>query len=53
MQKIIFNFYLFTIMLTTVSDSLSIEPDKTPKKWPCDQVYNPKLNLGSIWQGPS
>ena len=22
------------------------------KKWPCDQVYNPKLNLSSIWQGP-
>ena len=54
MQKIIFNFFIyFTIMLTTASDSLSIELDKTPKKWPCDQVYNPKLNLGSIWQGPS
>ena len=39
-------------MLTTASDS-AIELDKTPKKWPCDQVYNPKLNLGSIWQGPS
>ena len=25
---------------------------KSPKKWPCDQVYNPKLNLSSIWQGP-
>merc|ERR1712093_545100 len=23
------------------------------KKWPCDQVYNPKLNLQSIWQGPN
>ena len=54
MQKIIFNFFIyFTLMLTTASDSLSIELDKTPKKWPCDQVYNPKLNLGSIWQGPS
>ena len=54
MQKIIFNFFIyFTIIVTTASDSLSIELDKTPKKWPCDQVYNPKLNLGSIWQGPS
>ena len=28
-------------------------PEQPPKKWPCDQVYNPKLNLQSIWQGPS
>tara|TARA_B100000242_G_C42961414_1_gene445900 strand:+ start:286 stop:888 length:603 start_codon:yes stop_codon:yes gene_type:complete len=28
-------------------------PEKPPKKWPCDQVYNPKLNLSAIWQGPS
>ena len=28
-------------------------PEKPPKKWPCDQVYNPKLNLAAIWQGPS
>ena len=27
--------------------------DKPPKKWPCDQVYNPKLNLSTTWQGPS
>ena len=27
-------------------------PEKPPKKWPCDQVYNPKLNLTAIWQGP-
>ena len=28
-------------------------PETSPKKWPCDQVYNPKLNLSAIWQGPS
>ena len=28
-------------------------PEKPPKKWTCDQVYNPKLNLAAIWQGPS
>ena len=28
-------------------------PDKSPKKWPCDQVYNLKLDLQAIWQGPS
>ena len=27
-------------------------PEAAPKKWPCDQVYNPKLNLSAIWQGP-
>ena len=30
----------------------SAPPEKPPKKWPCDQVYNPKLNLSAIWQGP-
>ena len=54
MQKTIFNFFIyFTFILATASDTISIELDKKPKKWPCDQVYNPKLNLGSIWQGPS
>ena len=54
MQKTILNLAIyFTIIFTTTNDTLSIELDKTPKKWPCDQVYNPKLNLGSIWQGPS
>ena len=27
-------------------------PKEPPKKWPCDQVYNPKINLKAIWQGP-
>ena len=27
-------------------------PDSPPKKWPCDQVYNPKLDLKALWQGP-
>ena len=38
-------FFSFTVQ--------SAPPEKSPKKWPCDQVYNPKLNLSSIWQGPS
>ncbi len=29
------------------------KPQKnSPKKWPCDQVYNPVLDLNAIWQGP-
>jgi hypothetical protein len=43
----IFNFCLF------FSFVYADTPDQPPKKWPCDQVYNPKLNLQSIWQGPS
>ena len=54
MKNKILNFFIYlTVILTTQSVSYAIELDKTPKKWPCDQVYNPKLNLGSIWQGPS
>jgi len=34
-------------------NSYSAPPEEAPKKWPCDQVYNPKLDLNSIWQGPS
>ena len=26
--------------------------ESPPKKWPCDQVYNPKLNMSAIWEGP-
>jgi len=46
----------FLIFLGLVFFSFAVEsapPEKPPKKWPCDQVYNPKLNLSSIWQGPS
>ena len=38
------------VILSGPKDSFSLE--KTPEKWPCDQVYNPKLNLTAIWQGP-
>ena len=38
-------FFSFTVQ--------SVPPEKSPKKWPCDQDYNPKLNHSSIWQGPS
>ncbi len=27
-------------------------PKEPPKKWPCDQVYNPVLDLKALWQGP-
>ena len=43
---IIFIFVIFSFFVQ------SAPPEKPPKKWPCDQVYNPKLNLSSIWQGP-
>ena len=47
------NFVIFLAVLITASSQLfSASLEKPPKKWPCDQVYNPKLNLTSIWQGP-
>ena len=48
-----FSFFLFSFFLIFVSSADSAPKDKPPKKWPCDQVYNPQLNLTAIWQGPS
>ncbi len=48
--KFLLNIVLFFFLY---SDTIAAPPDIAPKKWPCDQVYNPKLNLSSIWQGPS
>ena len=48
-----FSFFLFSFFLIIVSSAHSASKDKPPKKWPCDQVYNPQLNLSTIWQGPS
>ncbi len=50
-----FNFlnkYLFIILVAFSTVTHSNVSEKPPKKWPCDQVYNPKLNLTAIWQGP-
>ena len=52
-----FNFFKNLIVCFGIlffsSLSFSAPPEKPPKKWPCDQVYNPKLNLSTLWQGPS
>ncbi|MFL2650255.1 MAG: hypothetical protein ACJ0FZ_02575 [Alphaproteobacteria bacterium] len=48
-----FSFFVFSFFLIFVSNVHSASKDKPPKKWPCDQVYNPQLNLSTIWQGPS
>jgi hypothetical protein len=48
-----FSLFLFSFFLFFVSNVHSASKDKPPKKWPCDQVYNPQLNLSTIWQGPS
>ena len=43
------------IMLCLAMFGLEVKaeiPDSPPKKWPCDQVYNPKLDLKALWQGP-
>ncbi len=39
-------------LVILIGPKVSFSLEKTPGKWPCDQVYNPKLNLTAIWQGP-
>lgn len=45
--------YTLLISLIFIANFISEAKSAPPKKWPCDQVYNPQLNLTSIWQGPS
>ena len=45
--------FVFTFVSLFVLNVSANAPEPPPKKWPCDQVYNPKLNLSAIWQGPS
>ena len=52
-MKFLCFFVCFIIIYFIGKDLLAKPPEEPPKKWPCDQVYNPKLNLSSIWQGPS
>ena len=47
------SFYVLVFMFIFTTVVTANPPEKSPKKWPCDQVHNPKLNLQSIWQGPS
>jgi hypothetical protein len=52
MKKNFFKIFIGALILTFSSIANANAPEKPPKKWPCDQVYNPKLNLTAIWQGP-
>lgn len=47
----IFNFNFFLIILVS-SQLWGNPPEESPKKWPCDQVYNPVLDLKAVWNGP-
>ena len=47
-----FKVFIGAVILTFSTEVYANAPEKPPKKWPCDQVYNPKLNLTAIWQGP-
>ena len=47
--------FLVILMFTFCFNVNSLEsapPESSPKKWPCDQVYNPKLDLKAVWNGP-
>ncbi len=52
MKNNFFKIFIGAVILTFSSIANANAPEKPPKKWPCDQVYNPKLNLTAIWQGP-
>ena len=52
-NKFFLSFFIISFFSFFVSTAHSATKDKPPKKWPCDQVYNPQLNLTTIWQGPS
>ena len=47
-----FKSFVCTMVVIFSTTVIANAPEKPPKKWPCDQVYNPKLNLTAIWQGP-
>ncbi len=51
--KIFSILFVSSLLFLFNSTSKANPPEKPPKKWPCDQVYNPKLNLSAIWQGPA
>ena len=51
-SKFIFSIVCLYLIVFFDQQLLAAPPEQTPKKWPCDQVYNPKLNLSTIWQGP-
>ena len=52
MKNNFFKVLIGAVILTFSTEVYANAPEKPPKKWPCDQVYNPKLNLTAIWQGP-
>ena len=52
MNNNFFKVLIGAVILTFSTVVYANAPEKPPKKWPCDQVYNPKLNLTAIWQGP-
>ena len=52
MKNNFFKVFIGAVILAFSTVVYANAPEKPPKKWPCDQVYNPKLNLTAIWQGP-
>ena len=51
-NKFFLSFFVISFFSIFASSADSAPKDTPPKKWPCDQVYNPQLNLTTIWQGP-
>lgn len=45
-------FVVFALFFLFKDLNLVMATESPPKKWPCDQVYNPKLNMSAIWEGP-
>ena len=45
-------FVVLALFFLFKDSNLVMATESPPKKWPCDQVYNPKLNMSAIWGGP-
>ena len=44
---------IFALLFVFQINVFAAPSQKAPKKWPCDQVYNPKLDEKAVWQGPA
>ncbi len=52
MKNFYFKIVLVFALIFSFHNAFAAPSEKAPKKWPCDQVYNPKLDEKALWQGP-
>ncbi len=40
------------VFLSTASNAGNGQPVETPENWPCEQRYDPKISISTVWNGP-